>query len=117
VLIQSVTDDKVASRMVTNTTMFFMVDIGLKMLGLKINKDISIPRIRHANEEKRFIEERIYGLSIFISMGKITDMFCKHQEFFSFGLVKLEIELLKNNDPFGIFSPKDLMCQNMIHGV
>jgi hypothetical protein len=50
-------------------------------------------------------------------MGKITDKLHKHQGFFGFGLGKLEIEFLKNNDPLGIFSPKDLTCQNMIHGV
>jgi hypothetical protein len=45
-MIQSVIDDKVESRMVTNMMAFFTRDIGMKMLGLEIKKDISIPRIR-----------------------------------------------------------------------
>jgi hypothetical protein len=96
---------------------FFTGDIRLKKLGLKINKDISIPRIIHANEEQRFIKERISSLGIFISMGKIADKFFKNQGIFIFGLGKLEIKFLKNIDPFGIFSPKEFPCQNMIHGV
>jgi hypothetical protein len=68
--IQCVTDDKVAMRMVTNTSTFFMRDIGLKTLGLEIKKDVSIPRIRRVDEEQSFSKERIYGLSIFISMGR-----------------------------------------------
>jgi hypothetical protein len=86
------------------------------MLGLEIKKDISIPRIGHANDEKKFIEERIFGLSIFISIGKVADKLHKHQGFLGFELSKLEIKFLKDDDPFGIFSPNNLMCQNVIHG-
>jgi hypothetical protein len=53
--------------MVENTTTFFMGDIGLKNLVLKIKKNISIPRVGCANEEQRFIRERITGLSVFIA--------------------------------------------------
>ena len=49
--IQGVADDKIMTRMVANTTTFFMRDIGLKTLCLEIKKDVSIPRIRNANEE------------------------------------------------------------------
>jgi hypothetical protein len=116
-VIQSVINDKVAFIMVVNMTMFFTRDTGMKTLGLKIKKNISIPRVGHANEKHRFIGERITRLSFFISMGKIADKFCKNQGIFSFRLGKLEIKFLKNNDPFGILSPKELTCQNMIHGV
>jgi hypothetical protein len=50
-MIQSVTDDKVALRIVMNMTTFFTRDIGLKTLGLEIKKDVSIPRIERANED------------------------------------------------------------------
>jgi hypothetical protein len=50
-------------------------------------------------------------------MGKVADKVHKHQGFFSFGLSKLEIKFLKDDDPFGIFSPKNLTCQNVINGV
>jgi hypothetical protein len=103
--------------MVMNTMTFFTRDIGLKTLGLEINKDISIPRIRRAYEEQSFIRERISGLNIFINAGKVATKFRKHQGFFSFGLSKFKIEFLKDDDPFGIFGPKNLTCQNMIHGV
>jgi hypothetical protein len=39
-VIQRVTNDKVAFRMVVNTMTFFTGDIGLKTLGLKIEKNI-----------------------------------------------------------------------------
>jgi hypothetical protein len=84
-------------------------------LGLEIKKDVSIPRIKRANEEYRFIGETIYRLGVFINMGKITNELRKCQGFLGFGLGKLKIEFLKDDDPFGIFSPKDLMCQNVIH--
>jgi hypothetical protein len=108
--IQSDAEDKVVTRIVTNTSTFFTRHIGLKMLGLEIKEDISILRIGRDDEEYIFIRERIYGLSIFISMGKIADELRKHQGFFSFGLSKLDIEFLKDEDPFGIFSPKKLTC-------
>jgi hypothetical protein len=116
-MIQSVTDDKVATRMMANMMTLFTRDIRLKTLGLEIKKDISIPRIGCANEEQSFIGERISRLSIFISMGKVANKLRKHQGFFSFGLSKFKIEFLKDDDPFGIFSPKNLTCQNVIHGV
>jgi hypothetical protein len=81
--IQSFTDDKVSFRMMANTTTFFMGDIEIKTLGLKIKKDISIPRVEHANEKQRFIRERIIGLNIFIIMGMIKDKFHKNQGIFS----------------------------------
>jgi hypothetical protein len=87
-------------RMVVNTMTFFTRDIGLKTLGLEIKKDISIPRIGCANEEQSFIRERIFGLSIFISMGKVTNKICKHQGHFRFGFSELEIEFINDNDPF-----------------
>ena len=86
--------------MMADTTTLFMRDIGLKMLGLEINKDIARPRIKHADEEQSLIEERIFGLSIFISMWKVANNLCKHQIFLSFGLNKFKIEFLKENDPF-----------------
>jgi hypothetical protein len=116
-MIQSVTDDKVAMRMMANTTTFFTRDIKLKTLGLEIKKDISIPWVGGVDEEQSLIKERISGLSIFISMGKVVDKLHKHQRFFTFGLNKFAIKLLKYDDPFRIFSHKNLMCQNVIHGV
>jgi hypothetical protein len=50
-------------------------------------------------------------------MGKIVDELHKHQVFLGFGLNKLKIQFLKDDDPFGVFSPKNLTCQDMIHGV
>jgi hypothetical protein len=50
-MIQHVTDNKVAMRMMADTTTLFTRDIGLKTLGLEIKKDISIPRVGRADEE------------------------------------------------------------------
>jgi hypothetical protein len=62
-------------------------------------------------------EERISRFDVFIGMRESIDELCKHQGLFGFGLHKFEIEFLKDDDPFGIFSPKYLMCQDVVHGV
>jgi hypothetical protein len=103
--------------MVANTTTLFTGNVELETLDLKIEKNISMLRVRHANEEHRFIRKRIIGLSIFIGMGKIAYKFRKNQRLLILLFGKLEIKFLKNNNPFGIFSPKDLSCKDMVHGV
>jgi hypothetical protein len=50
-------------------------------------------------------------------MGKIANEFHKDQGLFRFGLRKFKIEFLKGDDLFGVFSPKELMGQNVIHGI
>jgi hypothetical protein len=94
------------ARVVTNVSTLFARDVGLKTLGLKVEENVSVPRIGGADEEERFIGERISRFNVFISMRESTDKLCKHQGFFGFGLCKLKIEFLKINDPFRIFSPK-----------
>ena len=115
--IQGVADDKITTRMVANTSTLFMGNVRLKKLGLEVKEDVSIPRIKGADEEKSFIRERISRFDIFISMGEIADQFCKHQGLFGFGLCKFKIEFLKDDDPFRLFSPEHLTCQDMVHGV
>jgi hypothetical protein len=115
-VIQGVADDKVTTRMVANTLTLFTGSVRLKELGLEIKEDVSIPRIRGANEENSFVRERISRFNIFINMGKITDKLHKHQGLFGFGLHKFKIEFLKDDDPFRVFSLDHLTCQDMVHG-
>jgi hypothetical protein len=115
--IQGVTDDKVTTRMMVNTSTLFTGSVRLEALGLEIKEDVSIPRIRGVDEEKSFVRKRISRFDIFISMGKITDKLRKHQGLFGFGLRKFKIEFLKDDDPFRVFSPEHLTCQDMLHGV
>ena len=75
------------------------------MLGLKVEENVSIPRIEGADEEERFIRERISRFNVFIGRRESTDELDKHQGFFGFSLRKLKIEFLEDNDPFRIFSP------------
>jgi hypothetical protein len=116
-VIQSVADDKITMRMVVNTSTLFTGSVRLKALGLEIKEDVSIPRIRGADEEKSFFREIISRLDIFISMGEVADELRKHQGLFGFGLCKFKIEILKDDDPFRVFSPEHLKCQDMVHGV
>jgi hypothetical protein len=101
----------------TNASTLFTRDVGLKTLCLKVEENVSVLRIRGVDEEERFIRERISRFDVFIGTRKSTDELGKHHGFFGFRLRKLKIELLKNNNPFRIFSPKYLMCQDVVHGV
>ena len=104
-------------RVVTNASSLFTRDVGLKKLCLKVEENVSIPRIRGADEEERFIGERISWFNVFIGTRENTYELDKHQGFFGFRLRKLKIEFLENDDPVQIFSPKYLTCQDMVHGV
>jgi hypothetical protein len=115
--IQGVADDKVTKRMVANTSTLFTGSVRLKTLGLEVKEDISIPRIRGVDEEKSFIGERISRFDVFINTGEIADKLRKHQGLFGFGLRKFKIEFLKDDDPFRVFSPEHLTCQDVVHGV
>jgi hypothetical protein len=115
--IQGVVDDKITTRMVANTSMLFMRSVRLKELGLELKEDVSVLRIRGADEEKSFTGERISRFGVFISMRESTDKLCKHQGLFGFGLCKFKINFLKDDNPFRIFSPKYLMCQDVVHEV
>ena len=95
----------------------FMGNVRLKALGLEVKEDVSVPRIRGADEENRFIGERISRFDVFIGMRESTYKLYKHHGFFGFGLHEFKIEFLKDNDPFRIFSPKYLTCQEVVHGV
>ena len=105
------------TRVVTDASTLFSRDVWLKTLGLKVEENVSVPRVRGADEEERFIRERISMFNAFIGTGESIDELSKHQGFFGFSLCKLEIEFLKNNDPFQIFSPKYLTHQDVVHGV
>jgi hypothetical protein len=115
--IQGVADDDITMRVVTNASTLFARDVGMKTLGLKVEENVSVPRIGGVDEEERFIGERISRFNVFIGTRESIDKLRKHQRFFGFGRRKLKIEFLKNNDPFRIFFPKYLMCQDMVHGV
>jgi hypothetical protein len=115
--IQGVTDDYITTRMVANTSTLFVKNVRLRTLGLRVKEDVSVLRIRGVAEEKRFIRERISRFDVFIGTRESTDKLCEHQGFFGFGLCKFKIEFLKDNDPFRIFSPKYLTCQDVVHGV
>jgi hypothetical protein len=115
--IQGVANDEITTRVVTNASTLFVRNVGLKTLGLKVEKNVSIPRIGGADVENRLIRERISRFNVFIDMRESTDNLYKHQGFFVFGLRKLDIEFLKNNDPFRISTPKYLTCQDVVHGV
>jgi hypothetical protein len=114
--IQGVVDDKITTRMVVNTSTLFMENVRLKVLGLEVKEDVSVPRIRGVDEEESFIRERISRFYIFISKGEIADKLQKHQGLFGFGLRKFKIKFLKDDDPFRVFSPEHLTCQDMVHG-
>ena len=94
--------------MVTDASTLFTRDVGMKMLGLKVEENVSVPRVRGADEEERFIGERISRFNVFIGTREITDKLDKHQGFFGFSLRKLEIESSESNDPFRIFLPQVL---------
>ena len=64
--IQSVAEDDIMARVVTNASTLFARDVGLKTLGLKVEEDVSVPRIRGVDEEDRFIGERISSFDVFI---------------------------------------------------
>jgi hypothetical protein len=115
--IQGVADDKITMRKVVNTSTLFMGSVRLKTLGLEVKEDVSIPRIRGADEENSFIGERISRFDVFISTGEIADKLRKHQGLFGFGLRKFKIKFLKDDDPFRLFSPKHLTFQDVVHGV
>jgi hypothetical protein len=116
-MIQGVTDDKITMRMVANTLTLFTGSVRLKALGLEIKEDVFLQRIKGVDEEKSFIRERISRFNIFISMGEITDKLRKHQGLFGFGLHKFMIEFLKDDNPFRVFSPEHLTCQDMVDGI
>jgi hypothetical protein len=116
-VIQGVVNDKITMRVVTDTSMLFTRNVRMKALGLKVKEDVSVPRIRGADEEKRFIRERISRFDVFINMRESTDKLCKHQGIFGFGLRKFKIKFLKDNDPFRILSLKYLTCQDVVHGL
>ena len=103
--------------MMANTSTLFTGSVRLEALGLEIKEDVSVPRNRGVDEEKSFVRERISRFDIFISMGEVADELHKHQGLFGFGLCEFDIEFLKDNDPFRIFSPKHLTCQDVVHGV
>jgi hypothetical protein len=108
--VQSVTVDEVTARVVMYASTLFSRDVWLKKLGLKVKEDVSIPRVRGADEEERLIRKRVSRFMGFIDTWESTDKLGKHQGFFGFGLCKLEIEFLKDHDLFQIFSPKYLTC-------
>jgi hypothetical protein len=99
-VVQGVAEDEVTTRVVTYTSTLFSRDVWLKTLGLKVKEDVSIPGVRGADEEERLIGKRVSRFIVFIGTWESTDELDKHQGFFGFGLCKLEIEFLKNNDPF-----------------
>ena len=98
--IQSVTEDEITARVVTDASTLFSRDVWLKMLGLKVEENVSIPRVRGADEEERLIRKRVSRFIVFIGTRERTDELNKHQGFFGFSLCKLEIEFFKNDDPF-----------------
>jgi hypothetical protein len=115
--IQGVTDDKIMTRIVANTSKLFTGSVRLKALGLEVKEDVSIPRIRGVDEEKSFVRERISRFDVFVNMGEIADKLRKHQGPFGFGLRKFKIEFLKDDDPFRVFASEHLTCQDVVHGV
>ena len=98
--IQSVSEDEITTRVVMDASTLFTRDVGLKTLSLKVEENVSIPGFRGADEEERLIGERVSRFNVCIDTWKRTDKLGKHQGFFGFGLCKLEIEFLENNDPF-----------------
>jgi hypothetical protein len=83
-VIQGVVDDEITTRMVANTLTLFTGSVRLKALGLEVKEDVSVPRIRCADEENSFVRERISRFDVFISMGEIIDKLCKNQGLFGF---------------------------------
>ena len=98
--IQGVVDDKITTRVVTNTSTLFTRNVRLKTLGLKVKENVSILGVRGADEEERLIRKRVSRFNVFIGTWESTNELGKYQGFFGFGLCKLKIEFLKNNDPF-----------------
>jgi hypothetical protein len=108
--IQSIAEDEIMVRVVTDASTLFSRDVGLKTLGLKVKENVSIPRVRGDDEEERLVRKRVSKFIVFIGTWESTDELNKHQGFFGLSLGELEIEFLKNNDPFQIFSPKYVTC-------
>ena len=77
-VIQSVTEDDITVRVMTNASMLFARDVGLKMLCLKVEENVSVPRVRGVDEEEIFIGERISRFNVFIGTRESTDKLCKH---------------------------------------
>ena len=58
-VMQGVADDEITMRVVMNASTLFVRDVGLKMLGLEVKEDVSVPRIRGTDEEKSLIRENL----------------------------------------------------------
>jgi hypothetical protein len=97
--VQSVVEDEVTARVVTDASTLFSRDVGLKTLGLKVKENVSIPRVRGVDEEERLIRKRVSRFIVFIGTWESIDELGKHQGFFGLSLGKIKIEFLKNNDP------------------
>ena len=67
--------------------MLFSRDVGLKTLGLKVKENVSIPRVRGADEEERLVRKRVSKFIVFIGTWESTDELEKHEGFFSLALV------------------------------
>jgi hypothetical protein len=63
--VQSVAEDEVTVRVVMYASTLFSRDVWLKTLGLKVKEDVSIPRVRGADEEERLIRKRVSRFIVF----------------------------------------------------
>ena len=77
-VVQSVAEDEVTARVMIDASTLFSRYVGLKTLGLKVKENVSITRVRGANEEERLIRKRVSRFIVFIGTWESTDELGKH---------------------------------------
>ena len=72
--VQSVVEDEVTTRVVTYASTLFSRDVWLKTLGLKVKENVSIPRVRGADEKERLIGKGVSRFIVFIGTWETTQL-------------------------------------------
>jgi len=70
--------------MMANAVTILARQLRTKALDLNVGEDVSIPWIRHTDEEYSFIRKLIKMFVFLISMGKFTDKLSKDQRLLRF---------------------------------
>ena len=115
--VKGITKDNVLMGLIPNVTMIYTRKIRPKSLGLEINDNVSILDVVWTDYKERLIKKIILCHSFCLSGGKVTYQFGKNQIFLWLGSLKLQIKLLENHYPFGVFSPQQLSIKDVLHRV
>jgi hypothetical protein len=103
-MVKGITKDNILMGLIPNMMMIYKRYIRLKILGLEINDDVSIPYIIWADQKERFIRKIIFYHILCIIGGKVTYQLSKDQRFLWLGFLKLQIKLLENHNPLGVYA-------------